>query len=173
VAQACLDLLAAGHVDIGPAEVAERAGVSRATVYRWWPTRTELLEEALTLHNSRLDTPNTGNWPDDVRALAADMAKFFSNPIELSLNTIMVSGKHPEFDAVLLAQFQPAIARWRSVIDRAIARDEVARTIAPDTIVRMLTSPFLVITLVLHRRPTIDEIRDVANFVIAATHVQA
>ena len=97
VARACLDLLAEDQLDLGPVEVADRAGVSRATIHRWWPTKEELLREALTLHTSVLDVPDTGTWAGDLRALATELAAFFSDPTEVSLNAIMASGTHPEF----------------------------------------------------------------------------
>ncbi len=70
VAQTCLDLLGAGNADFGPVEVARRSGVSRATIHRWWPTKADLLREALALHTSSLSVPDTGVWVDGVLGLA-------------------------------------------------------------------------------------------------------
>src|SRR5689334_22719215 len=84
VGEACLALLAEGRTDLGPAEVAARAGVSRATVYRWWPTKTDLLREGLAAHTARrIDPPDTGTWRGVVHALAQRLAAFFSDPAEV------------------------------------------------------------------------------------------
>ena len=40
-------LLTEGLADVSMDEVAERAGVSKATIYRWWPTKETLALEAL------------------------------------------------------------------------------------------------------------------------------
>src|SRR5689334_16773173 len=87
VGEACLALLAEGRTDFGPAEVASRSGVSRATVYRWWPAKADLLREALAVHTGRrIDPPDTGTWHGDVRALARRLATFFSDPAEVAQN---------------------------------------------------------------------------------------
>jgi AcrR family transcriptional regulator len=40
-------LLARGLVAVSMESVAERAGVSKATIYRWWPTKEALALDAL------------------------------------------------------------------------------------------------------------------------------
>src|SRR6476661_6616837 len=103
VGEACLALLGEGRTDFGPADVALRSGVSRATVYRWWPTKTDLLREGLAVHTGRrLDPPDTGSWQGDLRALARQLAAFFSDPVEFAQNAIMASGSAPDFDALVL-----------------------------------------------------------------------
>src|SRR3954462_3830712 len=98
--EACLALLTEGRTDFGPAEVALRSGVSRATVYRWWPTKADLLREALAVQTRRrIDAPDTGTWHGDLHARARRLATFFSDPAEVAQNSIMASGSAPDFDA--------------------------------------------------------------------------
>lgn len=47
VATECLNLWAEGNFDFSLADVAARSGVSRTTIYRWWPTTSDLMREAL------------------------------------------------------------------------------------------------------------------------------
>src|SRR5699024_7806531 len=56
VADACLAFLAEGRIDFTMVDVAERAGVSRKTLYRWWPTHEDVLVEGLSRH-ARQVTP--------------------------------------------------------------------------------------------------------------------
>jgi AcrR family transcriptional regulator len=169
VARACLDLLAEDQLDLGPVEVAQRAGVSRATIHRWWPTKEELLREALTLHTSVLDVPDTGTWAGDLRALATELAAFFSDPTEVSLNAIMASGTHPEFTRAVLAHYAPLFDGWRAVVERARSRSEVRADIDADAVLLTLTAPFLVVPLLLRRTPTDDEVAQIVDLVLAAT----
>jgi AcrR family transcriptional regulator len=173
VANACLGLLAEGRLDFGPAEVAERSGVSRTTVYRWWPTQPDLLREALTLHTRRLDPPDTGSWPGDVYALIAQLTAFFSDPIELAQNAIIASGAHPEFTRFQLEYYEPTLAAWRQMVRRGIERGEVAVDVDPDTVIALIASPLLTIPLLQRRSPRPDEVIEIGKLVLRATGTTA
>jgi len=170
VARACLDLLAEGRVDFGPADVAQLAGVTRATVYRWWPTKAALLREAVTEHTGdRLDPPDTGTWAGDVHALALRLATFFSDPLEVTQNAIMAGGRHPDYDQVVLEVYAPLFDAWRAVIERARSRGELRDGIDADAVILTLVSPLLLVPLLFHRKLTPTEIRRHTNLITAAT----
>ncbi|WP_241565974.1 TetR/AcrR family transcriptional regulator [Prescottella agglutinans] len=61
VGEACLAFLAEGRLDFTTLEVAARAGVSRKTIYRWWPAHNDLLVEALAMHVRQVAPPDTGS----------------------------------------------------------------------------------------------------------------
>src|SRR5262249_22261565 len=122
VAAACLELLAEGAVELGPSEVARRAGVSRATLHRWWPTTADLLHEALAHHTRALEAPDTGSWAGDLRAFARRLAAFFADPVEVGQNAVMASGAHPDYTAAVLEHYAPLFADWRSMLGRAQVR---------------------------------------------------
>lgn len=169
VAQACLDLLGEGNVDFGPLEVAQRSGVSRATIYRWWPTKSDLLREALEWHTRHLDPPDTGSWAGDLRALTRQLAAFFSDPVEVSQNAIMASGQHPDYDALVLEWFEPLFDGWRAMVERAAVRGEVRADVDADTVLLMVASPLLMVPLLFHRRLTRTEVTRIADLAVAAT----
>jgi AcrR family transcriptional regulator len=170
VAQACLDLLAEGKADFGPLDVVQRSGVSRATIYRWWPTKADLVTEALALHTRRLDTvPDTGSWEGDVHALVRRLARFFSDPVEVTQNAIMASGRHRDYDEVVLRYYKPLFAGWTSLVERARLRGEVRDEVDADTVILLLISPLLMAPLVLHRKLSHVEVRDIADLIVAAT----
>ena len=67
---AVMSLLAeAGYARLTMEKVAERAGVSKDSVYRRWPNKVALVAEALQ-HRARAvpEVPDTGSLPGDVRA---------------------------------------------------------------------------------------------------------
>ncbi len=54
--------------------IAERAGASKATIYRWWPTKASLLAEALreaVAHD--LPFPETGDLATDIELAASKL----------------------------------------------------------------------------------------------------
>jgi AcrR family transcriptional regulator len=173
VARACLDLLAAGDAGFGPVDVARRSGVSRATLHRWWPTKADLLREALTMHTRSLVVADTGSWPDDLRALAHQFAAFFADPVEVSLNALMASGAHPEFTDAVLDHYGPLFDDWRALVRRAQARGEAAADADPDAVLLALASPLLLVPL-LYRGPlTAGDVDRIAALVLRGTETGA
>ena len=70
-------LLKHGLGGVSMDEIAERAGVSKATIYRWWPSKELLALEAL-LHSwdGDLDkAPDTGTLRGDLRAILRPWVK--------------------------------------------------------------------------------------------------
>jgi AcrR family transcriptional regulator len=170
VGETCLALLAEGRTDFGPAEVASRSGVSRATLHRWWPAKADLLREALAVHTEhRIDPPDTGSWHGDLHELASRLTVFFSDPTEVALNAIMAGGSAPDFDALVLERFAPVFDAWRAMVERARKRGEVRADVDKDAVLYALTSPLLVIPLLFHRTPTTDEVRDIVALVHAGS----
>jgi AcrR family transcriptional regulator len=170
VAQACLDLLGEGDAGFGPVEVARRAGVSRATVHRWWPTKADLLREALALHTRDLAVAvDTGSWGGDVRALADRLATFFADPVEVTQNALMASGQHPDYTAAVLAHYEALFDDWRAMVARARARGEVTGDLDADAVLLTLVSPLVVVPLLFRRRVGGGELEQLVALVLRAT----
>lgn len=69
ILQGALELLEThGFAEITADAVAERAGASKATIYRWWPNKAGVLIEALReAVGQELPFPNTGDLQEDLR----------------------------------------------------------------------------------------------------------
>lgn len=152
-----LDLLRDGQ-EIGVAEVAERAGIHRSTVYRRWPTRADLLAEALTLHTSRLRIPNTGSWDQDARTMARELARFFADPVEHAMNAAMAAAHDRELTDAIRRHWQPLVEAMEAIVARAIERGELADDADPRVFVDLLTGPLLSHTLLMREQPGDDYI---------------
>jgi AcrR family transcriptional regulator len=169
VARAVLDLFAAGELDFGVADVADRARVHRSTVYRRWPTRSALIAEALTEHTSRLVVPDTGTWAGDVRALAVELAAFFSDPVEVAMNAALAAATDLEITSVVLAHWGPIIADLIAPVARAVERGEVAPDADAQLVLQLLVGPLLLQTVLMHTEPDDTYVTDLADLVHRAT----
>ncbi|MEU5995086.1 TetR-like C-terminal domain-containing protein [Spirillospora sp. NPDC047418] len=169
VAQAVLDLLAERVVDFGPSEVAARAGLTRKTIYRWWPTFADLVREGLNAHSSAVEVPDTGSWERDLRELAHRLARFFASPVEVSTNAIIAAHGTPELTALIFEHFEPIQESWRTVVVRGISRGEVHPDCTPETVLNTLASPLILTPLTRHRPATPQEIDTLVDLVLRAT----
>src|ERR1022692_2914324 len=80
-------LRVAGRAAVSMDAVAERAGVSKATIYRWWPTKETLALDALYTEwdAARPYSRDTGSLRGDLLALLRPWARLASSrhPSEL------------------------------------------------------------------------------------------
>src|SRR5690349_24973981 len=74
-------LLARGPSAVSMDAVAERAGVSKATIYRWWPTKESLALDALFTEWSAVSpySRDTGTLRGDLLALLRPWARLISS----------------------------------------------------------------------------------------------
>ncbi|PVX59599.1 TetR/AcrR family transcriptional regulator [Rhodococcus globerulus] len=152
VGEATLAFLAEGQFNFTMVDVAARAGVGRRTVYRWWPSRDDLLVEALSTHVRKAPTViDTGSWERDLRTLAHKLAEFASDPIEIAISSIMAGGQNQVFNALVITQWEPSMNTWREFVRRAIDRGEVRAECSPSTIVNSLLAPMFLAPLTLRR----------------------
>ncbi len=70
-----------GFANITTEAIAERAGASKATIYRWWPNKSAVLLEALREAVAlELPFPDTGNLGDDVRIQLRNFVSLLTGP---------------------------------------------------------------------------------------------
>lgn len=152
VASTVMEMLREGNATFSVADVAQRASIHRSTVYRWWPTRVALVEEALTLHTARLTAPDTGTWLSDTQALTRELADFFANPVEIALNAVLASDINSEVADIQRTHWGPIMRNLSEVVDRAKARGEVPTEVNPRLVLQMIVGPLLLNTT-FGRRP--------------------
>src|SRR2546421_7882984 len=80
ILEAALELLEEqSFADIATDAIAERAGASKATIYRWWPNKAAVLMEALREAVAQeFPFPDTGDLRKDVRIQLRNFIKFLT-----------------------------------------------------------------------------------------------
>ncbi|WP_331766185.1 TetR/AcrR family transcriptional regulator [Embleya sp. NBC_00896] len=139
---ATLDLLADnGYEGLTIEGVAERSGVNKTTIYRWWPSKGALLGAALT-GARRLDfaLPDTGSLQGDLEALLAGMLTLLTTPPTADIATAALGAvtHSPELADHARDFFADRLAREQPVFDRAVARGELAPDADPMLLVDLL-----------------------------------
>ncbi|MCF3102222.1 TetR/AcrR family transcriptional regulator [Streptomyces roseoverticillatus] len=139
--EATLELLAErGYQGLTVESVAERAGVNKTTIYRWWSSKAPLLRSAL-LHSQVLDVEisDTGSLRGDLVALAGQMMRLVSDERTSAVARAMLSGGG-EGELALVARdfFADRLEREKPLFARAVARGELAVDADPVLLVDLI-----------------------------------
>lgn len=143
ILDATTDLLAEGGYGLLTVEgVAARAGVGKATVYRWWPSKGALAVEAMS---ATLATPA----PTETGDLRVDLLAAVQRVIQLLVRDphgAIIPALVPDLvrDPVLAEQFRDQILRPRRSIVAGIVRRAVDRgDLPPDLDVELLLDVYV------------------------------
>ena len=134
----------AGYAGVGYDEVARRAGVHKTTVYRRWPSKHELIADALDLQSEiNVPMPDTGTLAGDLRALGRAVAANISSAEGTRRAwTIVAAAAHTEDLAATVHGFmQRRITLAESIIERAIQRGEIAVDTDPRLVIESIVGP--------------------------------
>ena len=170
VAMAVLQLLEEERADFSYSDVAERSGVHRATLYRRWPQRNDLLQEALSLHTGALTVPDTGNWPEDIRILSEDLARFFSSPVERNMTSAMLADPSSATNRAILDYWAPVFDELAAPVKRAQTRGELPKHLDAMTVLQMVVNPMVMHTLVTREAVPAELIERLVEIMLALGH---
>jgi AcrR family transcriptional regulator len=160
VLRAVVDLLPrTGYQGLTVAAVAARAGTTKPAVYRRWPTKTQLVHEAVFPVAARPLVPDGVDLVADVRDMVAASAELFGRPEVRAA----VPGLLAEFarDSDTHAELQrrvavPAWADLRARIERAVASGQARPDIEPDVLLDVIGGATLM-ALTIRPGRTLDE----------------
>jgi AcrR family transcriptional regulator len=126
--------------------VAERAGVSKATIYRWWDSKELLALDALyaAWDTAGLVTRQTGTLRAEMLALVRPWVRLVATgPSARILTALLAEAQNdPEFGQAYRAHFiEPRRDQARAVFSRAIARGEIPAGIDVEVAIDLLWGP--------------------------------
>jgi AcrR family transcriptional regulator len=133
-----------GFEGVSVEDVAERAGVSRATIYRRYPSKVDLIVEAGgCLASDDIAFPDTGNLGDDLHGLARSLVKAFKDSPTGRVMPVMIfeRRRYPELDAGYRRFLSDRKARTRKMLQRAVDRGELPRDTDVGVMSSMLVGP--------------------------------
>lgn len=124
--------------------IAEHAGASRATIYRWWPTKASVLIEAFReAVSSELPFPDTGSLEEDVRLqLLAFAAMLTGRRGRIFAAFLTGAQTEPEVaDAFRKVWIAPRRAEAKHVLERHQQSGVLAADVDLDLAVEMMYAP--------------------------------
>ncbi|WP_407563937.1 TetR/AcrR family transcriptional regulator [Streptomyces sp. 184] len=142
IREAVIELLFERGFEMTFDEVAARAGVGRATVFRRFPTKRDLVLDAVAqLTVSRIQMPDTGSLRGDLLAGIAEIMRVFGEP-RLRLFTRRILGeacRDAAFSDVLRANLDRRLELISGVLDRGVLRGELPASADPALISDLLS----------------------------------
>src|SRR3954447_24434828 len=145
IIHAALELmLERGYRALTMEAVRERAGVGKATIYRRWSSKEELVRDAIVYMHDDLEAPDTGSLRGDYEGLAVGVraagqrqgaATFAPRPPGGAVDD-------PELHAIFSANLiKPRRDQMRLVLERAVARGEIRDDLDLDLMIDLFAGP--------------------------------
>jgi len=170
ITEAAADLLLVRGFDkMTVDDVAAKAGVGKATVYRRWPSKDDLAVAAMaTLFASELPEPNTGSIENDLRASYRTVLTFVNSPQGAAFLRMSVaeSVRDERIAALYRESTQKREDETRRTFERAIARGEVRPDIDVDSAVQWLGGVITTRTITGRPMPTLDDVEALVQFTL-------
>ncbi len=142
--------------------VASEAGVGKATIYRRWRTKQDLVVDTISeLNRAEAEAPDTGSLEGDLRSMMHQMVSMITGPTGAATLSLLSTVPH---QPALARAFQDGpLAVWRQSFDdlwsRAEQRGEIPSGIA-NSVIAEATSALLVQHWLLTGRPVDDAFAD-------------
>jgi AcrR family transcriptional regulator len=145
IIRATLELmLEIGYGSLTMEGVRARAGVGKATIYRRWASKEELVRDAIAFMHDDLEAPDTGSLRGDYEGLAARVrsaaqregaATFMPRLLGEAVND-------PALHAIFYANLvKPRRDQLRAVLERAVARGELRDDVDVELMIDLFAGP--------------------------------
>jgi len=127
--------------------IAARAGVAKQTIYRWWPSKVDILLDTLIDDaGSQLSLPEKGSAVEGARRYLRALARFLTiEPAGQVLLALIGEAQHdPEMAAVFRRRYlDPQRQREREMLERGIAAGEFPADLDVEAALDALVGPVL------------------------------
>lgn len=147
IIEAALDLFAeSGAEGLCIEKVAARAGVGKATIYRRWPGKEDLLLAALAALKAPLPEPKGESVRDDLAALVETMRTEAVDPRQVRQFALLLGEgeRYPRLiERYVAAVVEPRRDVFRAVLRRGVATGELREATNIEIAVDMLTGTVL------------------------------
>jgi AcrR family transcriptional regulator len=143
--QATLELVAEHGVNgLTTNAVAERAGISKATIYRRWRSKQELLVDAVAALVSDIGLPDTGTTYGDLLELMHNAVRVYSGSLEAGVMPSLVDAMSRDGElagAVRTTFLTRRRAALRAVLERGVQRGDLRADLDVELALDVLGGP--------------------------------
>jgi AcrR family transcriptional regulator len=158
-----------GFQQLSMEAVADAAKVSKATVYRWWPSKAALVADAFASSAvEQLHFPDTGSVLTDISRQMTRVIEVFLGPRGRMVSTLIGGGQSdPELTRAFRERFLlPRREEAYRILQRAVERGELQPGVDFDLLLDALYGPIYMRFLIGHDQLTRGFARKLCNMVL-------
>lgn len=130
--------------DISIEEIARKAAVGKATIYKWWPNKAYLAFDAFSKRlKEMVPIRDTGNAERDFKEQLCALFAFFDSPAGKLLGQFLGEGQvDEEFSRIFRERFiKPRRELVGVIFDRAVERGEIRSGLDRELVLDMIYGP--------------------------------
>ena len=163
-------LLEYGFATVTVDKIAERAKVSKATIYKWWPNKAAVVMDGFfSAAMSRLPVPDTGSAIEDILIQASNLASFLTTREGKVINELIAEG---QFDAKLAEEyrvryFNPRRLDAKKILQRGVERGEIEKELDLELAIDLIFGPLFYRLLITGEKVDSDFIQSLTSCVFA------
>jgi AcrR family transcriptional regulator len=157
-------LLETGYRSLTMEGVRARAGVGKATIYRRWSSKEELVRDAIVFMHDDVQAPDTGSLRGDYEGMAALVrgAAHRTGAATFMPRLLGETANDAELHAIFYENLvEPRRGQMRVILERAMARGEIRDDVDIDLIIDLFAGPVVYRLLItrgdLAQLPGVDE----------------
>jgi AcrR family transcriptional regulator len=145
--------------------VATTAHASKATLYRRWPTKAELVLAAFVEGTRQVAVdPDTGNLRDDLLALGESICAHVSTHASTIRAVLVETSRSAELNATMQQQFLgERKAFMKVVLDRAVGRGEIEASAVTDDLWDVLPGYLIYRSILTGQSPSHRTVQDLVD----------
>ena len=159
-----------GYEALSVEDVAQRSGIHKTTVYRRWPTKAELVMDALRERSAdRVEVPDTGTFGGDLRALARAVAANIGSAdgSVMAKNLVVVNAASDALGEEGRKFWAERLLVTSAIVHRAIARGELPADVDAILLIETLIGS-LYVRLLFTGEPVDSRVADQVARIVAA-----
>ena len=132
--------------DISIEEIARTAGVGKATIYKWWPSKAYVaLDAFLRRINRMVPNPDTGSAEQDLKQQIEYLVTFYTSPTGRIFGQFLAEAQSDrEFASLFRERFlNPRREIAGLIFDRGVQRGDIDRSLDRELVLDLLYGPVL------------------------------
>ncbi|MFD9033145.1 TetR/AcrR family transcriptional regulator [Streptomyces sp. NPDC059567] len=154
--------------------VAARAGVSKPSMYRRWPTKQDLVIAAAESRVGPLSVPDMGDFRAELRAVLTARLEAYRTPgVDRLLAGVIATAADADAERGAYGEYTARVAaETRNILERGIVRGDVRPDIDVDAAVTMVAASLVFRMIAEQRMPDerlVDAVVDLIGRAVGAT----